>query len=228
MSDIVNKAAKEKTRPAYFVFGDIHGYLDKLKELMEKVIREASPDDTFVFLGDYIDRGPDSKGVVDLLIHFSKSWERSVFLKGNHEDMLLDYAGLSGHHGESYLQNGARTTFQSYNGLENIPQNHFAFFRKLESLHVCEEYPYIFVHAGLKPQVPIEEQNEVDLFWIRRPFIDYDGDWEDSRKVIYGHTPARGGLPRIDDNKIGIDTGVAYGGPLTAIKLPGEKIFQSK
>jgi serine/threonine protein phosphatase 1 len=211
----------------YFVFGDIHGYLNKLENVFELIQPMVSAEDVMVFLGDYIDRGPESKGVIEYLIQLSRKRGNCIFLKGNHEDMFLDFMGLGGNHGESYLLNGAKDTFYSYGGKNNIPKDHINFIFNSKPYHLCEDYPYIFVHAGLKPGKLLKEQDPLDLYWIRRPFIDYEGSWEDSRKVIYGHTPAINGFPKLELNKIGIDTGAAYGGPLSVLMLPEERIFQS-
>ncbi len=197
-----------------FAIGDIHGCLDKLARLTQRI--DASRNDTIIFLGDYIDRGPDSAGVIEFLLNFrEKSPSNIIFLKGNHEVMLLDY--LSGRNQESYLYYGGVDTSDSYSaryGKFSIPEEHLAFLKGLESFYQTEKY--FFVHAGLKPGVPILEQRDSDRLWIRWEFVKSDYDW--GKRVIFGHTPFI--VPRIEPNKIGIDTGAVYGRDLTCLVLP--------
>lgn len=207
----------------YFAVGDIHGCYDKLAKLLE--IIPYQDDDVIVFLGDYIDRGSESRKVVEYLIDFRQSREvdKTIFLSGNHEKMLLDY--LSGRNRELFLLNGGEATINQYlkNGIIEIPDKHLNFFETLKNIYISENY--IFVHAGLMPGVAIENQREEDLLWIRGDFIFSEFDFK--KKVIFGHTPMKSHKPFFDKYKIGIDTGAVYGGFLTAIELPLEKIYQS-
>lgn len=207
----------------YFAVGDIHGCYDKLAKLLE--IIPYQDDDVIVFLGDYIDRGSESRKVVEYLIDFRQSREvdKTIFLSGNHEKMLLDY--LSGRNRELFLLNGGEATINQYlkNGIIEIPDKHLNFFETLKNIYISENY--IFVHAGLMPGVAIENQREEDLLWIRGDFIFSEFDFK--KKVIFGHTPMKSHQPFFDKYKIGIDTGAVYGGFLTAIELPLEKIYQS-
>ena len=183
--------------------GDIHGCLDHLERLIARV--EPTDTDRLVFLGDYIDRGPDGKGVIDYLLDFGRRFPNSVFLKGNHEAMFLAF--LAGHDRMLFLYNGGGTTLESYQegaGIR-IPKAHLDFLEGLSLYYATEEY--IFVHAGLRPGRPLEKQDERDLIWIRDEFIESDYDW--GQTVVFGHTPVQ--EPFFGKNKIGVDTGAVYG-----------------
>jgi serine/threonine protein phosphatase 1 len=208
-----------------YAIGDIHGHLDSLERLMEKIQPDLEKDQ-LVFMGDYIDRGPNSKGVVDYILRLRNAAPRQnvVCLKGNHEAMFLNF--LKGEDMELFLLNGGLSTIKEYWGrnwdqLEKLvlPPDHEAFFRELPLYY--ETPDYIFVHGGLKPGVPLEEQDEEDLLWIRGEFITALDDF--GRKVVFGHTPFR--QPLVLPNKIGIDTGAVYGNVLTCLKLPQEQFF---
>lgn len=205
-----------------FAVGDIHGCLDKLISLMGVIDIDLTKD-TLVFIGDYIDRGPDSKEVVDYLIDLGQREDRVVFLKGNHELMLENY--LSGADRLTFLYNGGEATLNSYmkNGgqveANHMPAQHLEFFDNLRLYYETEDY--IFVHAGLKADIPLDEQDERDMLWIRDEFIYTDFDF--GKRVIFGHTPFR--EPLILDNKIGIDTGAVYGNKLTCVELPAVRFF---
>ena len=208
-----------------FAIGDIHGCLDQLQRLMELVT--INPErDTLVFIGDYIDRGPDSRGVVDYVLDLKERMGNTVCLLGNHEHMLRDYL-TDGPCGGLYLSNGGDATFASYgisaerdDAATRIPESHLEFFRSLPTYYETEEY--IFVHAGMKPGIPLEEQQNNDLLWIRYSFINSDHDF--GKIVVFGHTPLMS--VHVDDYKIGIDTGAVYGGVLTCLELPAMKLYQ--
>ena len=205
-----------------FAVGDIHGCLDKLVSVMG-VIDIDFANDTLVFIGDYIDRGPSSKEVVDYLIDLGKRGPSVIFLKGNHELMLEEY--LSGADVATFLYNGGGATLESYmkaagmRAQNPIPREHLEFFDSLRLYYETDEY--IFVHGGLKPNIPLEEQEEFHMLWIREEFISSDFDF--GKRVIFGHTPFR--EPLILHNKIGIDTGAVYGNKLTALELPAMRFF---
>lgn len=208
-----------------FAVGDIHGCLDKLRRLMEKT-RPDRRTDTLVFLGDYIDRGPDSRGVVDFVLDLRETHDRVVCLLGNHEEMLLDYLRDPGSR-NLYFNNGGRNTLRSY-GIDpdgpvrdaDFPGDHLRFFRTL--LLYYETGDYLFVHAGLRPGIPPDRQNRKDLIWIRDEFLFVDGDLE--KTVVFGHTPIR--RPYEKGRRIGIDTGAVFGGPLTCLELPAMTYHQ--
>jgi len=207
-----------------FAVGDIHGCLSKVTRLIE-VIPIDDREDTLLFIGDYIDRGPDSWGVVDYILALRKRFAHVVCLRGNHEDMLLSYI-TDGTDREFYLINGGDATFLSYGFSSSpwepptLPDDHMAFFTNL--LYSYETSDYIFVHAGLRPGIPLSDQSRHDLLWIRDEFIRSSYDF--GKTVVFGHTPLR--EPMIDTNKIGIDTGAVYGGSLTCIELPERTLYQ--
>lgn len=203
-----------------FIVGDIHGCVDMLKRLMDKI--DWRPDsDRLIFLGDYIDRGADSKGVVDFILELSRSSSLVECLLGNHENILLDF--LSSGDPRLLLMNGGLTTLESYQtggkgkGEAQIPHDHLDFFNSLQLYLELDDY-YV-VHAGFRPGVEIEKQTIEDLTWIREPFIFSDQDF--GKKVIFGHTPMSD--PLVMDNKIGLDTGAVYGNRLTCLEIPHMK-----
>jgi serine/threonine protein phosphatase 1 len=205
-----------------FAVGDIHGSFDRLQELMQKIPIDFACD-TLVFIGDYIDRGPASVEVVDYLIDLKKRVPEIIFLKGNHEDMLEKY--MDGTDRFTYLLNGGQNTLDSYlsRSLESelypIPPDHMEFFKALRLYYETEAY--IFVHAGLRPKVPLASQESEDLLWIRDKFI--YSKYNFGKTVVFGHTPLE--KPLVESNKIGIDTGAVYGNALTCVQLPELEFF---
>jgi len=192
--------------------GDIHGQREKLARLMEKV--KPTPEDELVFLGDYIDRGPDAKGVIEYLIALQKRLPRAHFIRGNHEQMLLDYLEEGDELG-FYLYNGGGATLSSYerDGRPDIPLHHLEFLRNLPFYHQTDEF--IFVHAGLRPPLPLEEQDPQDLLWIRQEFLRSSYSW--GKTVVFGHTPVS--EPSFAPERIALDTGAGHGGPLSCCEL---------
>jgi serine/threonine protein phosphatase 1 len=207
-----------------FAIGDIHGCYDRLKALMGKIPIDCSRD-ALVFIGDYIDRGPHSVEVVDYLIQLKNRFPEVIFLKGNHEDMLDKF--ISGADRFTYLLNGGQQTLDSYltkpvqSESFPIPPDHMEFFKSLRLFYQTEEF--IFVHAGLRPRVPLESQNTEDLLWIRDKFVSSKYDF--GKRVIFGHTPLK--KPLVEPNKIGIDTGAVYGNALSCIQLPDLVFFKA-
>lgn len=204
-----------------YAVGDIHGCYDKLIALMDKIDIDFESD-ILVFLGDYIDRGPQSYEVVEYLANLKSIHSNTVFLKGNHEEMLEKY--LNGKDRVSYLVNGGQQTLESYMNRPRaedeppIPRKHLDFYNHLKIFYETESY--IFVHAGLKNKVPVEKQKTEDLLWIRKRFIESKYDF--GKMVVFGHTPLH--EPLMLPNKIGIDTGAVYGNKLTCVRLP-ELVF---
>ena len=208
-----------------FVIGDIHGQLGMLENLMAKI--PWRPDkDSLVFLGDYVDRGPDSKGVVAYISSLTRNYSRVSCVLGNHEGMLTDY--LKGVHRGLYLSNGGLTTLKAYErekcsggvlGVIEIPSEHNAFYASLKPYFEIEEY--YLVHAGFRPGVPMALQTKTDMMWIREPFISSTFDF--GKKIVFGHTPFL--EPLVTKNKIGIDTGAAHGRRLCCLELPTEKFY---
>ncbi len=206
--------------------GDIHGCYTKLVRLMEKV--KMNPEkDLLVFIGDYIDRGDQSKEVVDYLIQLKKKAPSTIFLLGNHEQMLLEY--LDGININPFLYNGGHKTLVSYFGpgplasfLEHplvFPADHLEFFNSLRPYYEMKDY--IFTHAGLKARIPLRSQDLSDLLWIREKFLYSKFNY--GKTVIFGHTPFP--EPFISKQKIGIDTGAVYGNKLTCLELPAMKFY---
>jgi len=212
---------------ATFVIGDIHGCLAEVDRLLAAIAPRRS--DLVCFLGDYIDRGGDSKGVVERLLALATEGPSCVFLKGNHEDMFLDFLGEHGHHGDAFLANGGRTTLHSY-GLSGrggktvataLPPAHLAFFRGLRLRASFDRFEC--VHAGLHPSRPFDAQHEEDLTWIRGEFIDEAHTFPCT--VVFGHTPQREVRLHLP-YKIGLDTGCVYGGRLTCLELRNKTLYQ--
>ncbi len=199
-----------------YAVGDIHGQLHMLEALVERV--SFQEDDEVVFLGDFIDRGRDSRGVVEFLISFQKRHPRAVCLRGNHEDMFLDHlAGGGNYEAGVYFMNGGHETLDGYldtRGEIRLPEAHAAFFENLQWMHVSRGF--IFVHAGLRPGVSLERQDPMDLVWIRREFLDAEHDF--GKPVVFGHTPT----PVLNDRLpfyLGIDTRAVAGGCLSCVQL---------
>lgn len=198
--------------------GDIHGCLSQLKALLN--ICDPKQDDQLIFLGDYISRGPDSRGVIDFLVHLSCNLPGAIFLKGNHEEMLLNY--LAGHEKSKFILNNGENFLKDYatNKGPSIPDDHLNF---LNSLELCYQYgEYFFVHAGVSPGKELLENEVKDFLWIRDKFIQSDYVW--SKKIIFGHTSFSD--PLIMHNKIGIDTGACFGNKLTAYEVSSGKFYQ--
>ncbi len=198
-----------------YVIGDVHGMYENLMKLLEKLpLRKA---DEIVFLGDYIDRGPNSKEVVNLLMNLSND-HKVTPLKGNHEDMMLKCLKL----GDclTWHFNGADATLRSFGGTVEI-RKYLHFFESLRTFY--EKGMFFMVHGGVKPGVPLIDQDEFDMLWIRDEFI-YSVNPLPGKVVVFGHTPME--KPLISNDKIGIDTGCVYGGYLTSVRLEDLEIFQ--
>jgi serine/threonine protein phosphatase 1 len=224
--------------------GDIHGQAQMLIELLGRI--GPCDSDCFVFLGDYIDRGPASAAVIELLVAFSRQFPHSVFLRGNHEQMLLDaFDGLCNRMPKwddgsepawedlpdellLYLVNGGATTLKSYreqyrckdNELK-IPQAHLDFLRSSRFSFRFDKY--LFVHAGINPQDPYGRQDGCQaMLWSRDQLWLQDPDWE--LTVVHGHTPVL--TPLIAPYDINLDTGAGIGFKLTAFDLYSRKLWQ--
>jgi len=196
-----------------FAIGDIHGQVGKLQQLVARCLKDVRQDSIdFVFLGDYVDRGPSSNEVIEYLLDFS-SRHSVVCLRGNHEQLLLD-ATEDPIAEQAWLANGGDTCLRSYQltYASELPEVHLEFIRRLKFFH--DDGRRFYVHAGVNPNIPLDQQCENDLVWIREPFLSSDFDF--GRLIVHGHTPLRNGLPEFRPNRLNIDTGAAYGGPLTA------------
>jgi serine/threonine protein phosphatase 1 len=217
-----------------YVVGDVHGCLDRLVSLHWQIAQDlaAHPvrDSVLVHLGDYVDRGPDSAGVLWLLGGtLAAPVTRRVDLRGNHELLMLD--ALQGNLAAAglWLDNGGETTLQSYgvretmavrpdDWLGRVPATHMSYIAGLDMMH--REGNYLFVHAGIRPGVPIRAQKPEDLLWIREPFLSDRGQRD--VVVVHGHTPR----PEVEvfENRIGIDTGAVMGGALTCLVLEDDQM----
>lgn len=230
-------------RPQYpiYVIGDVHGCITELREAEARIaedIQAAQKIGLVILLGDYVDRGPSSRQVIDHLISPSSLGLRRLPLCGNHDDVFSKVLENPELHSE-WLRIGGEPTLLSY-GIdmqyimsqpkgrrtqfadlltESVPPTHRHFLKTLPvSLQVGD---LLFVHAGIRPGVPVEEQDEEDMMWIREPFISEGPQLP--LLVIHGHTPA----PDADlgPNRIGVDTGAYYSGRLTVLKVDGDKAY---
>jgi serine/threonine protein phosphatase 1 len=220
----------EKAR--LYVIGDIHGRLDLLDQLIDAIKRDVDEygnDCLTVTLGDYIDRGPNSRGVIERLLTnpFSGPY---VALKGNHEVLLESFLADPAV-GEHWRRLGGLETLHSYgvpvSGLmvgkayeeaadrlrAAIPAEHMSFLRSLKTSHSNDKY--FLCHAGVRPGVPLERQSDEDLLWIRGEFLNSKMDF--GKIVVHGHTPAK--APEVLPNRINIDTGAFATGHLTCVVL---------
>ena len=169
-------------------------------------------------MGDYIDRGDNSRAVIDQLLAFNHDYN-CIFLKGNHE-WLFEQAKISRKIMQLWHRNGGDETLISYGSMAAITALHGPFFNALALYY--ETQAYIFVHAGIRPGIPLYQQAESDLLWIREDFL--DAPVSTQKCVVHGHTPVRD--VQIQNNKINVDTGAVYGGPLSAIVLPEKTVIQ--
>lgn len=212
-----------------YAIGDLHGCPDELEGLLDAVAPGAG--DTVVFLGDYVDRGPAVRRLVERLLRLEDEPFTSVFLRGNHEDMLLAYLGLDGRYGEVYLENGGDKTLASYGiasdvapgaaSLAAFPAAHIGFLRNCRLLYLAP--PFLFVHAGIRPGVAIEEQSVEDLLWIRDEFL--LSPHALPYTVVFGHTPSR--EARVDlPYRLGLDTGLVYGNKLSCLDVDRRRLVQ--
>ena len=222
-----------------YAVGDVHGRADLLALLLSQIEADAAlrpiSRPIAVFLGDYIDRGPASKEVLELLVTW-RGVQETVFLKGNHEDFLLrflkDAAVLENwrHCGglETLIAYGLKppinpTHFQQARLAHDLagvlPATHRAFLQGLGLFFVCGDF--LFVHAGVRPLVPIQQQTEGDLLWIRDEFLLWEKPFE--KIVVHGHTPVH--EPDIRANRINIDTGAFATGRLTCMVFEGAEIM---
>jgi serine/threonine protein phosphatase 1 len=201
--------------PLIFAIGDVHGSLRKLHRLTERCKRYADGQAiTFVFLGDYIDRGPESAGVISHVIDLQTRLPKQVIaLKGNHEAIAIDVIdGVMP--ADHWLSQGGAETLRSY-GVHNageLPSAHVHWMRSLPLSY--DDGRRFFVHAGIDPDKPFNAQRGTDLFWIREPFLSDRRDH--GRLIVHGHTPTKGRNPDLRANRLNIDTGAVFGGPLTA------------
>ena len=227
-----------------YAVGDIHGRADLLERLHDLIRADAAPFHdrrlAIVYLGDYIDRGPSSREVLDTLLTSALPGFETVHLKGNHEDLLLRFLD-DARTGLNWTLMGGDATLMSYGAADGrrlrgsvdfetmqkklhgqLPPAHLEFLHNLGSFHV--EGDYMFVHAGVRPGRPIEDQDEMDMLWIRDVFLQSTDDH--GRVVVHGHSITH--EAEIRPNRIGIDTGAYATGRLTCLVLEGaERSFLS-
>ncbi|WP_247875842.1 metallophosphoesterase family protein [Azospirillum sp. TSH100] len=224
-----------------YAIGDIHGCLGQLDRLLDRVRADADRSSAagqrwLIFLGDYIDRGPDSAGVVDRLASLSLPGFSTRCLIGNHEQAMLEFL-RDPVSGRDWLRFGGVATLASY-GIANLhdldgaasllslhdalcrrlPSSHRRFLETLEPMAIVGDYA--FVHAGIRPSIPLADQTEHDLCWIRDSFLGFAGPHE--KRIVHGHSISP--FPEVRNNRIGIDTGAYAGGPLTSVVLCGMTI----
>jgi serine/threonine protein phosphatase 1 len=220
--------------------GDIHGYAAALKTLLANIAEDAEASrpaerPLLVFIGDYVDRGPDSKGAIDLILEAEASGAFEVAaLKGNHEDALERFLAEPAY-APSWIGNWGETTLISYGVVPPdpydttaceqararfaaaFPKAHLGFLGRLSLSRTVGDY--LFVHAGVRPGVALDQQIDRDLIWIRYDFLESEDDF--GKVVVHGHTPSAG-RPEVKANRINVDTGVYFTGLLTAVRLEGE------
>jgi serine/threonine protein phosphatase 1 len=208
------------TMTTIYAIGDIHGEKALLDEIHRQIIEDAArrtEDKLAVYLGDYIDRGPDSRGVVETVMKGALPFP-GVCLMGNHEALCLDPDP------NDWLANGGRMTEASYGG--PVSESHKAWMRELPLTYRAGRW--FFAHAGIDPLLPLAKQDRKTLLWIRQPFLNYRGEMPEGVVVVHGHTPTA--APDIRPNRIGIDTGACYGRALTCAVLTHrlERIIEAR
>lgn len=214
--------------------GDIHGCYDLLQKLVEEIddtiLTKTDKAVTFIFIGDYGDRGLNTPDVFDYLIALSKQ-AKCIFIRGNHDQTLLDFIKDPAV-GEQWFTYGGRETLGAYGvGLtkltggqhdwqdihrtftDNFPLSHLNFLK--ETTYQYEAGDYMFVHAGVNPKRSLKKQRPHELMWIREPFLNHNKKFK--KFIIHGHTPNEG--PDIQQYRLGIDTGAYATGVLTAVAL---------
>jgi serine/threonine protein phosphatase 1 len=233
MIDFVPAPASLPPGQRVYAIGDVHGCLDRLIAVHEQIAEDLATrpvdESVLVHLGDYVDRGLDSAQVVDWLSGGAPvPAERIVNLMGNHEDMMLQaLPGTDKDATGTWLSNGGADSLLSWDisrkvpvseWAGRIPAGHMTFLRELAISFRLGGY--LFVHAGIRPGVPLDKQEKQDMLWIREPFL----SWKHSHDtvVVHGHTPRH--EPVVRNNRIGIDTGAVMGGALTCVVLEEDKL----
>lgn len=240
-----SKRAKSTDGRIVFAVGDIHGCYVQLSALLEAIVEDiaavaGNKQSLLIFCGDYVDRGPQSADVLSALVWLSRHPTLDVvFLRGNHETLLLDFLD----HPKSslpWLLRDGKVTLMSYGIdmleigedtsspylanlrdqlMDNMPASHLQLLRHLPTKLVCGDY--VFVHAGLKPGISIERQTDEDCLWIREEFLTTDYPFK--KVVVHGHS-WNSAAPVVTANRVGIDTGAYSTGVLTAVRLDGADI----
>lgn len=238
MEEAVRATAARIEGELVYAVGDIHGCYGLLKDILARIaadagLRARGRRPIVVFLGDYVDRGPHSARVMEALVWLQRRSDLELhFLKGNHEQALLEFIDAPERGGPWLGFGGAETLIaygveapatdaapEAYRAardelLERMPAAHLKLLQDLETLVVIGDYA--FVHAGVRPGVPLEAQEENDLLWIRRGFVDQPGPF--AKVIVHGHTWL-GEKPQLSDHRLGLDTGAYATGVLTAARL---------
>ena len=233
MIKLLNAPAALSPGQRVYAIGDVHGCIDRLAALHEQIAEDLAvrpvEHAVLIHLGDYVDRGTDSAQVVDWLINKPPvPADLIVNLMGNHEHMMLSaISGKDADAASHWLSNGGADSLLSW-GLNRavpagewaarIPLQHLLFLRDLAISHRIG--PYMFVHAGVQPGVPLDQQSRHDMLWIREPFLTSRADH--GAVIVHGHTPRR--EPAVLPNRIAIDTGAVVGGALTCVMLENDKL----
>lgn len=242
-----SRKREKRSFPAYrlpprlrvYAVGDIHGRADCLRELHEIIVEHAADGLGFkniiLYLGDYIDRGPFVRETLDELINRSLPGFDAIHLMGNHERMLLDFLDDPSVL-KPWLDNGGMATLLSYRvkvsagtsieSAENLrnelksamPESHINFVKNLKPYFRADDY--FFVHAGIRPGVTLEEQDESDMLWIGEEFSEFEGDH--GSRIVYGHSVQA--EPLVKPNRIGVDAGAYATGILSCVVLEGERV----
>ena len=221
-----------------YAIGDVHGCLSHLEGVHEWIQSDlaANPpaDWRVVHVGDYVDRGPDSRGVIDYLIRLQARDRRHICLMGNHDQMFSTSIQGRGQRITTWLEQGGEATLQSYgmsrDSLEHaildgqslddaIPRHHLDFLDGLG--HYAHYGDYFFVHAGIDPEYPLDDQDPEDLLWIRARFLKDERDH--GAVIVHGHTPVE--KVEVRPNRVGIDTGAVFGRSLTCLVLEDREQF---
>lgn len=219
-----------------YAIGDVHGCLDELNALIGMIEADLKTfpvsEYEIVFLGDYVDRGPENKRVIDRMIELQASLHCCTFLLGNHDERVLAFLNNPDLVWDSMMKWGGAMTLAHYGIVphldetsysvsrrfgEVLPDDHLEFFKSLRYSHQIGDY--FFCHAGVRPGVSLEKQAEHDLIWIRYDFLEYQQPFE--KIIVHGHTPV--GAPEVEQNRINVDTRCYESGILTAVVLEGAR-----
>ncbi len=222
-----------------FAIGDIHGCLSQLTSLHKNILTYDKFDpknDIIVYLGDYIDRGKNSKQVIDQILKLKKDKINIINLLGNHDQFLVDFLINENNNIKNWLEFGADQTFRSYNieivefikdgfedkvidrlrdhFLNNIEESHIDFFKNLELIYSTKNH--LFVHAGINPRKKLSEQSKEDYLWSRsREF--FSKDFKSEKIIVHGHTPEENIIS--DPFRINVDSGCYFSGKLSCVCL---------
>ena len=222
-----------------FSIGDIHGCLKHLISLQKKIINIPSfkkEDDLLIYLGDYIDRGPQAKDVINQVIKLKKENIKSIFLMGNHEQMMIDFLFNKINNLRYWLSLGADQTFRSYDievaefikdgfgdkkieklrnvFLNQLTEKHIHFLKNLKLSYTLGKY--LFVHAGINPEKSLSEQSEIDFLWSRSDQF-FDKNFKFEKIIVHGHTPEKDIINF--SYRINVDTGCFFSGKLSCVCL---------